>query len=550
MYLASSPGGRDVVVKVVHSDLAGTPTTRQRFAREIEAARKIGGFHTAQIVDAGPDDDPPWMAAEYIPGRTLEELIRSEGPFPPEKVTALAAQLSEGLAAIHAHGVVHRDLKPANVVMADSGARIIDFGIARPVGGTALTEDGMVVGTYSFMSPEQLETGDVGPESDIFSLGSVLAFAATGDSPFEAPTIPGIAHRITAAPPNLGTLAGELRTLLTACLEKDPADRPSAADLLNRLADFPAEAGEAGADGAEGYTERFASALGGAAAGAAASAGPEEAGAPPDSAAEAPEQQNTTGPRDRSASTPAEPAAAPAAPDGGPAGPADRKTHPQAKRAWLLAAASLVLCLVAVAVLVWRAPWSAEPEPQSAAGAAETPSASARPEAGADSGSEQPPPSASASVEEEEESPEPSPSPSETPSPSEEAPASASTVESAQTGRCMDVKDAKADPQTPIIVHDCIDDAEWQQWDAPGDGTFRSMGFCLDIPNGAQEDGAQVQIATCNGSQAQQFQHRPDGTLVNLHSDKCVSYRGEGGNATPVVQATCAGAPGQKWNFS
>ncbi|XVQ11617.1 WD40 repeat domain-containing serine/threonine protein kinase [Spirillospora sp. CA-255316] len=235
VYLAGSPGGRDVVVKVIRPELADTPNARRRFAREIAAAQRVGGFHTAQVVEAAPDADPPWMVTEYIPGPSLRHLVVENGPLSPENVRALAAQLSEGLAAIHACGLVHRDLKPSNVIMADDGARIIDFGIARMDDASVLTESGAVVGTYAFMSPEQVHSGDIGPPSDVFSLGGVLAFAATGRSPFAAASIPAIVHRIVTAEPALGTIQGELRGLVAACLAKDPADRPTAADLLGWL---------------------------------------------------------------------------------------------------------------------------------------------------------------------------------------------------------------------------------------------------------------------------------------------------------------------------
>ncbi|GAA4490193.1 serine/threonine-protein kinase [Actinoallomurus oryzae] len=232
VYLGRSPGGRDVVVKLIRSEYAGEPKYRRRFAREVNAAQRVGGFHTAQVVEADPEADPPWMVTEYIPGPSLLELVRAEGPLSVDAVLALAAQLSEGLAAIHACGLVHRDLKPGNVVMADSGPRIIDFGIARAADASVLTEDGAVVGTYAFMSPEQVHARQVGPASDVFSLGGVLVFAATGHSPFAADTLAAIVYRIGAAEPELDGIGGELRGLLTACLAKNPEARPTATELL------------------------------------------------------------------------------------------------------------------------------------------------------------------------------------------------------------------------------------------------------------------------------------------------------------------------------
>ncbi|MBE1532846.1 WD40 repeat domain-containing serine/threonine protein kinase [Actinomadura algeriensis] len=235
VYLASSPGGRELVVKVIRPELADAPNARRRFAREIAAAQRVGGFHTAQVVDAAPHGEPPWMVTEYIPGPSLQALVRESGPLPPERVRVLAAQLSEGLAAIHAAGLVHRDLKPGNVIMAADGARIIDFGVARMHDASVLTESGAVVGTYAFMSPEQVHSRAAGPSSDVFSLGSVLVFAATGHSPFAALTIPAIVLRIVNAEPDLGALPADLRGPAAACLAKDPAARPTAPDLLRWL---------------------------------------------------------------------------------------------------------------------------------------------------------------------------------------------------------------------------------------------------------------------------------------------------------------------------
>ena len=180
VYLGVSPSGRRVAVKLIHPVHAGTEHFRERFAREIEAARRVGGFHTAPVVDADPHAETPWMVTAYIDGPSLEEAVARHGPLPPGQVRALGAGLAEGLTAIHAHGLVHRDLKPGNVIMAGDGPRIIDFGIARAIGASTLTTAGSVVGTVAYMSPEQVRGDPVLPASDVFSLGSVLAFAATG----------------------------------------------------------------------------------------------------------------------------------------------------------------------------------------------------------------------------------------------------------------------------------------------------------------------------------------------------------------------------------
>ncbi|MFE2308660.1 WD40 repeat domain-containing serine/threonine protein kinase [Streptomyces sp. NPDC059411] len=243
VYLATSPGGRKVAVKVVRPELAETPQFRVRFAREVEAARQVGGFHTAQVVDADPGADSPWLVTAYIPGPTLQQVVAQRGPLASDEVLRLGAGLAEGLDAIHRCGLVHRDLKPGNVILAEDGPRIIDFGIARAVDASSLTATGAVFGTYAYMSPEQIRADKAGPASDVFALGSVLAFAGTGHSPFDAPTLLTVVQRILDEPPALGGLDGELRHLLDSCLAKDPADRPSVSELPARFAGAPASSG-------------------------------------------------------------------------------------------------------------------------------------------------------------------------------------------------------------------------------------------------------------------------------------------------------------------
>jgi serine/threonine protein kinase/WD40 repeat protein len=236
VFLGVSPSGRRVAVKLIHPVHAGTEHFRERFAREIEAARRVGGFHTAPVVDADPHADPPWMVTAYIDGPSLEEAVGRSGPLPPERVRALGAGLAEGLAVIHAHGLVHRDLKPGNVIMAGDGPRIIDFGIARAVDATGLTSTGAVVGTFAFMSPEQVRGDPVRHASDMFSLGCVLAFAATGRPPFGSDTAAAVMFRVVGQPPDLAGLADrELRALIEACLAKSPGDRPAVPAVLAAL---------------------------------------------------------------------------------------------------------------------------------------------------------------------------------------------------------------------------------------------------------------------------------------------------------------------------
>ena len=268
VFLGLSPGGRQVAVKVIHPGYASGKQFRERFAREIEAARRVGGFHTASVVDADPGADPPWMVTAFIQGPSLQQAVAEGGPFSLERVCRLGAGLAEGLAAIHACGLVHRDLKPSNVILADDGPRIIDFGIARAAEASPMTTAGMVVGTYSYMSPEQLRGDVAGPASDVFALGCTLAFAATARITFGDDSIVTVVYRITTEPPDLSGVTEEhgFRELVRDCLSKSPANRPSLATIMDRLAETGTAAQAVLADPAPDYWRSGGSASRGAAA--------------------------------------------------------------------------------------------------------------------------------------------------------------------------------------------------------------------------------------------------------------------------------------------
>ncbi|TDP96713.1 serine/threonine-protein kinase [Labedaea rhizosphaerae] len=230
-----SRSGRPVAVKLLHAELADDPGFRRRFATEVEAARRVGGFYTAQVVDADPAADPPWLVTAFVPGPSLQLAVEARGPLPPESIAGFGAGLAEGLAAIHASGLVHRDLKPSNVILADDGPRVIDFGIARALDATSQTLSQVVIGTPSYMSPEQARGDDIGPASDVFSLGLLLVFAATGRNPFGRGVGHAMVYRIVHDEPDLTGVPAHLMDLVKRCLAKDPAQRPTVADLLDEL---------------------------------------------------------------------------------------------------------------------------------------------------------------------------------------------------------------------------------------------------------------------------------------------------------------------------
>ncbi|WP_042407353.1 serine/threonine-protein kinase [Streptacidiphilus carbonis] len=232
VYLARSRGGRSVAVKVVRPELAADPHFRERFRAEVAAARRVGGFHTAPVVDADPEADAPWLATAYVPGPTLSRLIEAQGPMDEERLRMLGAALAEALQAIHQCGLVHRDLKPSNIIMAEDGPRVLDFGIARAVESTRLTSTGVAFGTPGFLAPEQAQGLDVDGSADVFALGAVLV-AAAGGSAFGAGTPMGLMYRSVHESPDLSAVPPGIRPVLAACLAKVPAQRPAPEQLLD-----------------------------------------------------------------------------------------------------------------------------------------------------------------------------------------------------------------------------------------------------------------------------------------------------------------------------
>ena len=245
VYLAHREGSaRRVALKVIHPGLAaGDPLFRARFAREIAAAQRVEGSCTARVIDGDPDAPVPWMATEFVPGDTLAARVERDGPLPVAEVIQLAAGLAEALATVHRAGLIHRDLKPSNVILAADGPRVIDFGIAREVDATHLTQLGDQVGTVSYMSPEQAAGDPLTPATDVFSLGGVIHYAVTGDAPFGQGHPAVILHRIADLEPDLSRIARpDLRRLIAQCLAKTPAARPTAEQALGActgLASYP-----------------------------------------------------------------------------------------------------------------------------------------------------------------------------------------------------------------------------------------------------------------------------------------------------------------------
>ncbi|MFJ8336674.1 PQQ-binding-like beta-propeller repeat protein [Streptomyces sp. NPDC094437] len=238
VYLARSPGGRTVAVKVVRPDLAADADFRERFRHEVDIAKAVSGRYTAPVVAADPDASLPWLATSYVLGPDLTDVVAAHGALPERTVRALAAGLAAALQEIHAAGLIHRDLKPSNVLLAADGPRVIDFGIARAVDGNRMTQTGVVVGSPGYMPPEQALGQHVGPAGDVFSLGAVLAFAATGRATFGdgAVSHAALLYQVVHGEPDVDGVPQTLTGLVRACLQKNPAHRPTPAEIVAGLA--------------------------------------------------------------------------------------------------------------------------------------------------------------------------------------------------------------------------------------------------------------------------------------------------------------------------
>ncbi|MFG6194513.1 serine/threonine-protein kinase [Nonomuraea sp. JJY05] len=231
-----SPSGRAVAVKLVRHELGRDLEFRRRFAQEVEAAKRVSGFHTAPVVDADPDAVPPWLVTAYVPGPSLSAVLRLHHALPESSLRILAAGLAEALEAIHRAGVVHRDLKPANILLAHDGPRVIDFGIARALDATSPTQASAVIGTPGFMAPEQVTGGAITPAADVFAFGLVLCHAA-GGLPYGAGHPAALLHRVVTQEPDVSALPPSLRDVAARCLHRDPDRRPSPHQILDLLGD-------------------------------------------------------------------------------------------------------------------------------------------------------------------------------------------------------------------------------------------------------------------------------------------------------------------------
>ncbi|MFD7781928.1 protein kinase [Streptomyces nojiriensis] len=247
VYLSHTPGGRPIAIKVIRPEFSEDPEFRRRFQQEVRAAERVQGLYTAPVIDSDTEGARPWLATAYVPGPSLAHAVARHGALPVRSVLLLTVGVAEALHVIHGAGIVHRDLKPANVLLASDGPRVIDFGIARAADSTALTSTGVSVGTPAFMAPEQASAGTVTPATDVFALGQIAAFSAIGASVFGDGPSHAVLYRIVHEDPDLSALPEQLRSVVTRCLSRDPADRPSLTEIIelcNAASEAPLRQGE------------------------------------------------------------------------------------------------------------------------------------------------------------------------------------------------------------------------------------------------------------------------------------------------------------------
>ncbi|MFC8797478.1 serine/threonine-protein kinase [Promicromonospora sp. NPDC057138] len=235
VYLAETRTGRKLALKAILKEFVQDPDFRTRFRREAAAAMKVRGRFLATLIDADPDADQPWLAIEYVEGPSLTAVVQARGPLPEPDVRTMLAGVAEALRSVHAVGIVHRDLKPSNILLGQDGPFVIDFGIAQSSDSTSLTRTGLKVGTPSFMAPEQIRGSGATPAADVWALGAVALYAATGQRAFGEGDTTVVYYRVVHEDPDLSTCPAWLLPLVQACLSKDPEARPGLQEVLDFL---------------------------------------------------------------------------------------------------------------------------------------------------------------------------------------------------------------------------------------------------------------------------------------------------------------------------
>jgi eukaryotic-like serine/threonine-protein kinase len=478
--LGSAPDGRLVAVKLVSARLSVDGGFRERFAREVAALRQVGGTHTASVVDVGVGESTSWLASEFLPGPSMQEVIERGVLLGEDATLLLAAGVVGALAEIHRAGLVYQDLTPVNVRLSESGVRVHDFGVARVVGHAI----GQGVGSVEFKSPEQVSGQPVTSASDVFSLGSLLHLAATGRSPFLAATRDETLARVAQAQADLSmSLPARVRQLLAACLVKEPRQRPTLDQVSALIRPVPVA-----------YPW------------------------PPLVRSMIVEQQTEIGrllgDREASVDAPTMRVAPVVVPASAPPRTVPRRRRRRKFDTWAVVSGAAVVVALVFAIVMFNVltpdqPIRASQRESSTAGSTVATTT--------------------------------------TTTTTTTAPQSLVGEVTGLAGKCMDVAGAISEDGTAVQLYEC-NGTDAQQWEFLPDGTVQSLGKCLDVRGGDTNDGAKVQIYDCNGTGAQQWTATPEGLIVNVQADKCLDVpASETADGTQLTIWTCHGEDNQLW---
>ncbi|MGY0058829.1 protein kinase domain-containing protein [Streptomyces sp. LZ34] len=494
MFLSATRGGQPIALKMVHPEFAADPKFRRRFEQEVRASRQVRGRYIVPVVDSNTGGPLPWLATEYVPGLPLAPAVDTHGPLPTIAALRLIAGVAHALEAIHALHITHRDLKPGNVILAPDGPAVIDFGIARATEATPLTGTDMRIGTPAYMAPEQIRgAAPVTPAIDVFALGLTAHVAATGAHPFgEGPTT-AMLYRIDREEPDLTACPDELRPVISRCLAKDPAARPTPAEVVTLCRNAGAELGIAEVLPTAGWL-------------------------PPAYLPE-PSPPTSLTPPQPSAQTPSSPPIPPRTvydPQSGA-----RPGNPRRRRLVTGLAALAVAAVAVAAALIWL-PNRGDDKNDGAS-----------PHTSQKSSSQKTP-----SQETSQEKTSPANPPSKTASPPKALDSTVKIFTNAATGHCLD-----SNGDEEAYAFDC-NGGGYQKWTASGKA-FSLRDAVSDTCMGS-DDAGELSMSTCDRTDQQKWNISNKSVLRNAATDRCL----DGDNDGKLRTIECDSTDRQKWNIS